>query len=254
LSALAPLGNELGVALTQLVDALVPVMPDLVAAFVALVGILPEFVRLLTDLVPLGAGIARLMTGLLQMGPVRTVAAGLLGVLLGYRALSGIIGTLYAFAGGIGAIGQAQAGSAGVGGLSGGALGRLGLGVGGGALALKGATGNGFGADLETIGGAALAGAALGGGWVAARHIFGAPHRGGGMAVDTTATVLDPFGISAQQFADAGTPFNVRTPGGDVPINVYINRPNATAAEIAAAVRAERARATQDASERSLTP
>lgn len=113
LGQLEPVMVDLATSIAELVTELVPVMPDLVDLFVALVKVLPAFVDLLTDLVPLIAPMARLATALLDFGPTRGILAGLLTVLLGYRALAGVVGYLYAFAGGLGAI-NAAGGAGGV--------------------------------------------------------------------------------------------------------------------------------------------
>lgn len=171
LKALEPLGGEIGRALVELVDALVPVMPDLVALFIALVQVLPVFIRLLADLVPLVSPMARLATALLSFDPVRNVMAGLLAVLIGYRALSGIASSVWAFATAIRGVAAAQteanvATAAGGGGLSGrtalgiGAIGAGGAGV---VIGAPGATsGQSAGADLAFVGSGALLGAGIG--------------------------------------------------------------------------------------------
>lgn len=172
---MAPVMDELALAIGELVTELVPVMPALVDAFVALVGVFPVFVGLLADLVPLLSPLAGLVSTLLGFDAVRVVAAGLLGVLLGYRVLAGIVGTLYQFAAGIGAINaQAAAGGAvGPGGAAGGARGpgrliggALGL-VGGGVGMFSGIQSgqqNGVtaGGILSGAGGGAMVGATLG--------------------------------------------------------------------------------------------
>lgn len=120
LEALAPLGGRIGQSLIDLVDALVPTMPDLITLFVALVALLPDFIQLLAAVAPLVGPLARLATTLLDFGPTRILVEGLLVALLGYRALRGIVGTLAAFADGLRLIGvqteflaRAQAGAAG---------------------------------------------------------------------------------------------------------------------------------------------
>lgn len=173
LAGLEPLAGDLGDALVELVDALVPVMPDLVFLFGAFVGILPEFVRLLADLVPLVSPVARLAGGLLSFKPLQGIFAGLLFTLLGYRALSGVVGALYSFAGGIGAINAAQAGGGAAGAAGAATAGRAGLMAGagrflpalaGGALIYSAAQDDKptLGSDLKLIGGTAAIGATVG--------------------------------------------------------------------------------------------
>lgn len=108
LAALRPLGADLGLAIGEFFMALVPVMPDLVDAFVALVGVLPAFVRLLADMVPMLSPIARLVTAMLGFGPVTEVMAGLLVVLLAYRALSSVVGSIVAFSNALMGVATAQ--------------------------------------------------------------------------------------------------------------------------------------------------
>lgn len=163
LRSLEPLGGKIGDALVALVDALVPVMPDLVDLFGAFVLILPDFVRLLTALVPLVPPIARLLTVFLGFKPVRGFMAGLLAVLLGYRALSGIVKGMWAFAGAIRGIAAAEAVADAAGG-AGGAAGAAGNAAGIVPWLARGAAGA---AGSVTVGGAvAVGGAALAAGGV----------------------------------------------------------------------------------------
>jgi tape measure domain-containing protein len=129
ISALQPLGGQIGLALTQFFTALAPMMPDVVTLLGSLLLILPDFIRLLTDLLPALDTMVNLANGLLGFEPVRKILAGLLVVLLGYRVLSGVVGALTAFAGGLTQIAVAQeevaataaAGAAGPAGAAGGA-------------------------------------------------------------------------------------------------------------------------------------
>lgn len=180
IASLAPLGDEIGKSLVELTDAIVPVMPDLVRGFVDMVAVLPDFVKFLAELVPLTEPILKLLDGLLELEPVKQLLAGLLTVLLAYRALSAVDGVIRGVAGAMAALAGAttaeataqeaaniaQAGG-GVGKL--GAAGGLGKAAGPGLLA---AGGVGLIADSahrkggaqagEFIGGGALAGAAIG--------------------------------------------------------------------------------------------
>lgn len=171
LTALEPLGGEIGTALVQFVDELVPIMPDLVALLIAMVQILPDFIRLLTDLLPAIDALARFATALLEYEPVRKILAGLLVVLLGYRALSGIVSTLWGFASGLRAIAAAEteatAASAGGGGLGAVGLGKIAGGLAGAAVLYGGIadaqkSGPTAGNVLAGAAGGALTGAALG--------------------------------------------------------------------------------------------
>lgn len=159
--ALEPVGAELGQSIGRLVTALVPVMPDLVEAFVGLVGVLPEFVDLLSALVPLVAPIADVVAKLLGFEPVQGVLAGLLATLLGYRALAGVVGVVARMAGALRGLATAQtlaAASSGSGWLPGMAGGAAKGGVAGmisrhplGAAAVAG-TGIGLGVERATRG------------------------------------------------------------------------------------------------------
>lgn len=172
LTALQPVAGELGLAITDFFEALVPVLPDLVDLLVALVLVLPDFVRLLGDIIPLADPILRFITGLLELGPVRDLAAAALGVFVGYKILGPLASMGFDFAasllriaagqeavaaaGTTGAVGTAGAGGLGKGGAA------LGLGIPGVMLAASGTAGNGLGSDLSTIGGFGLTGAAIG--------------------------------------------------------------------------------------------
>lgn len=204
LTALQPLSGEIGRALVELVDALIPVMPDLVDLFIALVMVLPEFIRLLASMVPLVTPIANLATTLLGYEPVRKILAGLLVVLLGYRALSGVVAALYAFSGGLMAVArgqQAVGATAGVGGLGAGGKGaRYAAGAGLAALALSQTPvpgENNTGKDLGYIATGTAAGATA----------FGPIGAAGGAAF-TTADVLGTRLFTALGF------------GGDVDSNL----------------------------------
>lgn len=166
LAALEPLGGEIGTALVEFVDALIPVMPDLVALLVAMVRILPDFIRLLTDLLPAIDALARFATALLAYEPVRKILAGLLVVLVGYRALSGIVGSLMAFASGLRAVAAAQT-EANVATAGGGLSGRqmAGAGLAAAALAQAPGVGHSWGQDAAFIATTTAAGAAFGGPW-----------------------------------------------------------------------------------------
>lgn len=173
ISALQPLGGTIGIALTGFFTALAPIMPDIVQLFAALVLVLPDFIQLLTDLLPLLDMLVRFASGLLGFEPVRKIMAGLLVVLLGYRALASIAGGLYAFSGGLLGVARAQeqvnvamAGGGGGGFMSGGKLAGAGMIAGGGlgvAAGASGATGGQSAAgDAMFVGSAALLGAGLG--------------------------------------------------------------------------------------------
>jgi tape measure domain-containing protein len=169
LQALAPVSDKLAASLGGLVTALVPVMPDLVRAFVALVAVLPTFVDLLADLVPLVAPILRLIDGFLELGPVNHALAVLLGGLLAYRAVSGVVTVLQNMRGAILGVAGAEREEAAARGLGGsaGAIGVAGGLVAGGALLLSGSKsaakhGPTLGSDLQTVGGTAVLGATIG--------------------------------------------------------------------------------------------
>lgn len=164
--------------------------PAIAALFGEMVQLLPPFVHALDDAILLVDPVLKLVDGLLSLGPVRTVVADLLVVLLAYRtigpAIKAVIGMRDAMFGlaaaetAAGAAGGAGMGLSGVSTYRGGkristgarGAGRLGKGLGilgGLGLAVPGAmggwdgTGRGWGADLSTVGGAALIGAEFGG-------------------------------------------------------------------------------------------
>jgi tape measure domain-containing protein len=107
LGALVPVGKELGDSLGKLFTALAPEMPTLVAAFVDLVKVLPVFVDLLVRVVPVVDPFLRLFEGILANRGVTDVLAGLLAVLLGYRALSAVVGAIRGVVTALGELGAA---------------------------------------------------------------------------------------------------------------------------------------------------
>lgn len=265
LRAMEPVAGELADSLVELVDALVPVMPDLAEAFVALVRVLPEFVRLLAALVPLTAPILRLVGGFLEMDGVSDMMAGLLVVLLGYKALSGVVGTLVSFANALGAVAINGQAAAGVGGASGAAsLGTLAAGgaVAGGIAAagwgILGGNRKGPGDELATIGGFAAAGAGLGsiipGAGTLAGGIIGALVGGAGvlgrnLIVDAAARRDRPTTAASARSAPAG----VQSTTYVAPNAIQINGANLTQLELEHAVTGGIQRYERDRAERAAT-
>jgi hypothetical protein len=227
--ALEPVMGDLGVAIGDMVEALVPVMPDLVDAFVAVAGVLPEVVRLLSGFVPLISPLANLVENLASLDGV---VAGLLVTLLGYRALSTVATSVMAMATALTALRTAQllptgpdgrrGGGGGLppivplGGGKGGKLGRLAkLGRFGPLAAIPGITmlsqgpGSDMGDAVSFIGGGAMTGAAAGP-WGAA---LGAGAAGGYSIYSDVTRYRDRKAMYANQ------PTPVSTGGGTV-VNV----------------------------------
>lgn len=98
LAALEPVAGELGLAITEFFIALVPVLPELTEAFVGFVRILPAAVVLLGRLLSMSQPMIGFIDNLLGFGPVKTVAAGLLLTLTGYKILGplGKLGFMFA--------------------------------------------------------------------------------------------------------------------------------------------------------------
>jgi tape measure domain-containing protein len=164
-AALQPIMDDLALSIGELVQQLLPVMPDLVAAFVEVVDILPEAVRLLGAFVPLIAPLANLVEGLASMD---TAAAGLLVTLLGYRALSNVVGSVVALTTALQGLSVAQAAAGGAPGAAA-AAGRASraVRVGGGMLAgggllYAGSQMGGAGGVLTSVAGGAATGATIG--------------------------------------------------------------------------------------------
>lgn len=166
---LEPVLDDLALAIGELVVELVPVMPDLVRAFVRLVEILPDFVRLLADLAPYVDDVATLAIAFLDVADQTVGLENLLLVLLGYRALSGVLSTVWSFANALGAVAINGSAAGTVGGVAGAA--RLGTVAAGGAIAggaaaqahgILGGNRSGWGDEMEIIGGGAALGAGIG--------------------------------------------------------------------------------------------
>lgn len=153
LAKLTPVLGQTGVAWKELIAALVKAMPDMIKLLVALVQLLPSVIKILSDLVPLAVPIADLAASLLSFGPVREIVAGLLVVLLGYRALAGVIGTLKAFAVALGLVADGNAAVAAT---------TVGAGAAGAGAATAAATAAGAGAGAGATAAAAGGGLGLG--------------------------------------------------------------------------------------------
>lgn len=197
-----PVMEQLTIATGEFFEALVPVMPDVVDLMIALVGILPDFVRLLTLMVPLVAPFVRLLAAMLELDGVRPVLAGLLAVLIGYRALSGIAHAVMTFTAAVKLMGAASATTAvqmqamttqqrlaALGNVPGGPgltkLGAAGVGAAGLGATYYGLGNRGAGSDLATVGGMAATGAAVGSIIPGAGTLAGAL-IGGGVGVGAT--------------------------------------------------------------------
>lgn len=213
--ALEPLGGQVGKSIAGALTTLAPVLPDVVGLLGNLLLLLPDMIRLLGALLLLASPAIKLANALLSFAPTRAIFAGILVVLLGYSKLSAAFKAMRTFADLLGLIALRQtavastAGGAGVGGAVGaagsigGRLGRFVPAVVPAAVAVGGALGPRTTAnDLQAIGGAAatgallgsaipglgtalgaLAGGALGAGYVGARRLFGdtaRPHGGPG--------------------------------------------------------------------------
>jgi hypothetical protein len=166
---LEPVLDDLALAMGELVAELVPVMPDLVRAFVRLVAILPDFVRLLADLAPYVDDVAVLAIAFLDLADQTVGLENLLLVLLGYRALSGVISAVWGFANALGAVAVNGSAASTVGGAAGaariGTMAAGGLIAGGGAAQAHGILGgnrSGWSDEMEIIGGGAALGAGIG--------------------------------------------------------------------------------------------